>query len=69
MHAFRCYICAARIACDSGPTCKSLYREVAYSLPPVEKVSVNGSGKHCHEMPCANGQWQVDLHCHVQPGQ
>ena len=24
MHAFRCYIFAARIACDSGPTC-SLY--------------------------------------------
>ena len=21
MHAFRCYIFAARIACDSGPTC------------------------------------------------
>ena len=26
MHAFRCYIFAARIACDSGPTCFSHYR-------------------------------------------
>jgi len=25
MHAFRCYIFAARIACDSGPTCTVCY--------------------------------------------
>ena len=29
MHAFRCYIFAARIACDSGPTCYIVIRQGA----------------------------------------
>ena len=32
MHAFRCYIFAARIACDSGPTCIVCYQPVVADL-------------------------------------
>ena len=31
MHAFRCYIFAARIACDSGPTCLVLSTRIFMS--------------------------------------
>jgi len=40
MHAFRCYIFAARIACDSGPTC--LFQPVALeTLGPIIDSAVD----------------------------
>jgi len=45
MHAFRCYIFAARIAGDSGPTCINCKRNTAASesRPDTEEVYDVGS--------------------------
>jgi len=49
MHAFRCYIFAARIACDSGPTCFwfrfAVYMIALNVLKDVERGESNQS-KH-----------------------
>jgi len=35
MHAFRSYIFAARIACDSGPTCQLYGASAWFTIQPV----------------------------------
>ena len=39
MHAFRCYIFAARIACDSGPTCSQKYQNCTYAPLTLKRRS------------------------------
>ena len=79
MHAFRCYIFAARIACDSGPTCQSPFwlQTAAYEL----KVDKNAGFKCQHyllfvnsvvfliigQQHCVSKFLSVTLNCIWQP--
>jgi len=51
MHAFRSYIFAARIACDSGPTCELIIARSTSAVTPSEKSSISTNRKSTMHFP------------------
>ena len=51
MHAFRCYIFAAWIACDSGPTCSTLFLlflHFSFHVTFIEIINVDINNKRVY---------------------